>query len=224
MIIIKNLSKSYKTNSKENIIFDNISLSIKDYQRIALLGGSGSGKSTLLNLITGEDNGDKGYVFSNKSISWPIGSKKAFHPLMTVIENIIFISRLYLGNNQKEINEKINFINEFSNIGNSLNTQFRRLPNDFKTKIALGLSMAFEFDFYVIDGISYGDDQNFREKTKNFLINKLENKSFIMIDKNLKNLEEKCNRAFVINNKKISIFKEVSEGIIFYKKIFSIKN
>ena len=116
MIIIKNLSKSYKTNSKQNIIFDNISFKIKDNETIALLGGRGTGKSTLLNLITGEDNGDKGHVISNKSISWPVGSKRAFHPLMTVIENIIFISRLYLGNNQKEINKKISFIKEFSNM------------------------------------------------------------------------------------------------------------
>lgn len=220
MINIKNLSKSYKTKSGENIIFDNISFKIKDSDSIALLGGSGSGKSTLLNLITGEDNGDKGYVLSNNSISWPIGSKRAFHPLMSVIENIIFVSKLYLGNNKKEIIKKISFIDEFSNIGNALNTQFRQLPNDFKTKIALGLSMAFEFDFYIIDGISFGDDEQFRNKANNFIKDKLENKSFIMTDKNFKNLEEKCNKAFVIHNKKVSIFKNVSEGINFYKKNF----
>ena len=217
MIIIKNLSKSYKTKFSEKMIFDNISFKIRLNESIALLGKSGSGKSTLLNLISGEDNGDKGGVFCNKRISWPIGSKRIFHPLMTIRQNITFISKLYLGNNKKAINQKINFVENFADLNIPLNSQFLKLSNDFKTKIAIALSMAFEFDFYLIDGLNYGPDQEFKSKSKNFLNDKIKDKSTITIDKNLRNLEKKCNKAFVINNKKISIFKNVSEGIAFYK-------
>ncbi|WP_337965700.1 ABC-F family ATP-binding cassette domain-containing protein [uncultured Flavobacterium sp.] len=51
MLILQNIS--YKHNNKE-LLFDNISFTVNNHEKIALIGNNGSGKSTLLRIIAGE--------------------------------------------------------------------------------------------------------------------------------------------------------------------------
>ena len=67
---IKNLSKNFPSGSSQVKALNNITLSIKEGQFIAIVGPSGSGKSTLLNLIGGLDTPTEGEIFvNNKNLS-----------------------------------------------------------------------------------------------------------------------------------------------------------
>ncbi len=61
MLEIKNLSKKFENN----LVLDNINLSIKEGEIISLLGQSGSGKSTLLNIIAGFEESNDGSIIYN---------------------------------------------------------------------------------------------------------------------------------------------------------------
>lgn len=59
---VQNLTKTYG----EKVLFDDISFSIMEGERIGLIGVNGSGKTNLLNVITGNDTGEKGSIQKQK--------------------------------------------------------------------------------------------------------------------------------------------------------------
>ena len=65
MLIIKNISKTYKTGDLVQQALDNVSLNLRDNEFVAILGPSGSGKTTLLNIIGGLDRYDDGDLIIN---------------------------------------------------------------------------------------------------------------------------------------------------------------
>lgn len=62
MLVLKNLKKKYKVGENVQVALDNVSLSLRDNEFVAILGPSGSGKTTLLNLIGGLDRYDEGDI------------------------------------------------------------------------------------------------------------------------------------------------------------------
>ncbi len=62
MLLLKNLSRSFREGGREHRVLDDASASIADGEAVAIIGRSGSGKSTLLNVISGIDRADAGSV------------------------------------------------------------------------------------------------------------------------------------------------------------------
>lgn len=61
---VENLTKSYG----DLVLFDNISFTIGEGQRIALIGRNGSGKTTLLNILAGKDTADSGTITPRRDL------------------------------------------------------------------------------------------------------------------------------------------------------------
>ena len=64
MIVVKNLTKVYKTRGREVYALNNVSFTLPDSGMVFIVGKSGSGKSTLLNMISGLDNFTSGQIIS----------------------------------------------------------------------------------------------------------------------------------------------------------------
>lgn len=60
MLQLMNIKKSYTTGSFVQTALDNVSISFRDNEFVAVLGPSGSGKTTMLNIIGGLDHYDSG--------------------------------------------------------------------------------------------------------------------------------------------------------------------
>ena len=83
----------------------------------------------------------------------------------------------------------------------------------FLTAAALGLSMAFDFDIYLIDEVTAAGDQRFREKSKRILMERRQNSDFLMVDHNLWGLKLHCNRAFILEGGKIEVYDDLDEAV-----------
>ena len=117
MIEVKNLTKSYVHKGKRVKIFEDISFRVDRGESVALLGRNGAGKSTLLRILGGIDLPDSGTIQADVSISWPVGLVGGFQGSLSGRENVIFVSKIYAGNEPDVIQEKVRRVEEFAELG-----------------------------------------------------------------------------------------------------------
>ena len=218
MIEVKNLTKSYIHKGEKITVFKNLSFTIETGESVAILGRNGAGKSSLLRIIGGIDFPDTGTVKTDRSISWPVGLKGGFQGSLTGRENIIFVSKMFYGNDSEKINKIVSFVKDFADIGLYFDKPFKSYSTGMRARLTFGASMAFDFDVYLIDEVSAAGDAGFREKCKAQLVEKLNKSDFLMVNHNLWSLKPVCNRAFVLDQGKLFQYDNVPEAIKFHKE------
>ncbi len=219
MIEVKNLTKSYIHNGLKIKVFENLSFKINKGESVALLGRNGAGKSTLLRILGGIDQPDSGYIKSDCSISWPVGLVGGFQGSLTGRENVIFVSKIYSGQNEEIIYDKVRKVQEFAEIGEFFDRPFKTYSSGMRSRVTFGLSMAFDFDIYLIDEVSSAGDERFREKSKEYLKDKHKKADFMMVDHNLYGLKLHCDKAFLLNEGNLIQFDDLQEGIETHKRL-----
>ncbi|WP_345828378.1 ABC transporter ATP-binding protein [Pantoea sp. BRR-3P] len=212
MIKIENLTKSYRTPAGRHYVFKDLNLEIPSGKSVALIGRNGAGKSTLLRMIGGIDRPDSGRIITDKTISWPVGLSGGFQGSLTGRENVKFVTRLYAKKN--ELNEKIDFVEEFSDLGKYYDMPVKTYSSGMKSRLGFGLSMAFEFDYYLVDEITSVGDAKFKEKCENLFSSKKTNSNFLFVSHNMNLLKKHCNTVIHIKkNNEIYINENIDAEI-----------
>lgn len=198
MIKIENLTKSYRTPTGRHYVFKDLNLEIPAGKNIALIGRNGAGKSTLLRIIGGIDRPDSGNIITNKTISWPVGLTGGFQGSLTGRENAKFVSRLYAKKNK--VNEKLEFVEEFSELGRYFDMPIKTYSSGMRSRLSFGLSMAFDFDYYLVDEVTAVGDAKFKMKCEEILKSKRLKSNFIMVSHSLNSLRKNCDSAITLFN------------------------
>lgn len=218
MIELEKITKSYVFKGSRHYIFKDLSLTFPAGKSVALLGRNGAGKSTLINLIGGIDEPDRGKIFYDCSVSWPVGLVGGFQGSLSARENTRFVSMIYC-TDEEEIEEKIEFVRQFAEIGDYFDRQFKSYSSGMKARVTFGLSMAFDFDVYLIDEITSVGDEAFRVKCKEHLMKKRQVSDFIMVDHNLLGLETNCDYALILVDGSLFYYEDVLEAVEIHKRI-----
>jgi putative ABC transport system ATP-binding protein len=165
-IEIKNLAKVYKRDSYEIRPLDNLSLSIKHGEFLALVGPSGSGKSTLLNIIAGIDQPTSGEVcFKGSNIA---GMKKSelarwrnrhigfvfqsfnLLPVLTARENVelpLLLTKL----NGKQREEHVNIALKVVGLSERANHYPRQLSGGQEQRVAIARAIVSDPTVIIAD-------------------------------------------------------------------------
>jgi capsular polysaccharide transport system ATP-binding protein len=216
MIRVNSLTKSYLYKGKRKRVLDNLSFEIAGDESIAVIGANGAGKSTLLQLLGGIDVPDRGKIQCDGTISWPVGIEGGFQGSLTGRENVTFVSMIY--GEKHEIDDRIRFVEDFAELGIYFDRPFKTYSSGMKSRLSFGLSMAFPFDYYLIDEITAAGDQKFREKSKRLLLDRKKTSNFLMVDHNLWGLQIHCNRAFLLESGRITEYASVQDAINIHTK------
>jgi len=219
MIEVKGLTKSYLHKGKKSTVFKDLNFKINTGESVALLGRNGAGKSTLLQILGGIDQPDRGSIKTDKSISWPVGLVGGFQGSLSARENVTFVSKIYASNNKEIIEQKIRYVEEFAELGKYFDRPFKTYSSGMRSRVTFGLSMAFDFDIYLIDEVTSAGDERFRKRSRKILEKKHDNSDFVMVDHNLWGLKFHCDRALLIHNGSIIEFDNLEEGIKIHKKL-----
>ncbi|MED0634153.1 ABC transporter ATP-binding protein [Escherichia marmotae] len=215
MIKIENLTKSYRTPTGRHYVFKDLNIEIPSGKSVAFIGRNGAGKSTLLRMIGGIDRPDSGKIITNKTISWPVGLAGGFQGSLTGRENVKFVARLYA--KQEELKEKIEFVEEFAELGKYFDMPIKTYSSGMRSRLGFGLSMAFDFDYYLVDEVTAVGDENFKSKCKRMFKEKTSKSNFIIISHNLTLLKEYCDVALFINkDKDVVYYSDVNDAILNY--------
>ncbi|EFH1588296.1 ABC transporter ATP-binding protein [Escherichia coli] len=218
MIKIENLTKSYRTPTGRHYVFKNLNIEIPSGKSVAFIGRNGAGKSTLLRMIGGIDRPDSGKIITNKTISWPVGLAGGFQGSLTGRENVKFVARLYA--KQEELKEKIEFVEEFAELGKYFDMPIKTYSSGMRSRLGFGLSMAFKFDYYIVDEVTAVGDARFKEKCAQLFKERHKESSFLMVSHSLNSLKEFCDVAIVFKDDNVASFHEdVQEGVDEYRNL-----
>ena len=217
MIKIENLTKSYRTPTGRHYVFKDLNIEIPSGKSVAFIGRNGAGKSTLLRMIGGIDRPDSGKIITNKTISWPVGLAGGFQGSLTGRENVKFVARLYA--KQEELKEKIEFVEEFAELGKYFDMPIKTYSSGMRSRLGFGLSMAFKFDYYIVDEVTAVGDARFKEKCAQLFKERHKESSFLMVSHSLNSLKEFCDLAIVFkDDNAVGFYEDVQSGIDAYKK------
>lgn len=216
MIELKNLTKSYATPKGRHYVFRNLNAVLPENKSVALLGKNGAGKSTLLRIIGGIDFADAGEVITQKSISWPVALSGGFQGSMTARQNVRFVARLY-AQSEEEVDYAVRFVEDFAEIGKYFDMPIKSYSSGMRSRIGFGLSMVFNFDYYLLDEAGAVGDASFRKKSQKLLDDLKSTSNLIMVSHDLKDLIRNCDVAFLVRDGQAEYFDNMQDAIEVYK-------
>ena len=216
MIIADNITKYYQVQGHRKMVFENLSLKLEPGSRIALMGPNGAGKSTLLRLLCGVEKPNSGTVTRTSSLSWPIGLNSGFIGNLTSRENIKFVCRLF-NLSAEEKREKIDFVQSFVEIGSHFDMPVSTYSSGMKSRIAFAMSMAFDFDFYVVDETLSAGDPSFKKKCEIVFNQKIQEKGIILVSHSVDVIFKFCTRGIYLDNGQLTYFDNIDDIIHYYE-------
>ena len=217
MIEFKNVSKFYDTKSGKNILLDDVSFKFPDHKNIGVLGVNGAGKSTLLRLIAGSEYPNSGKIIRTGKYSWPLGFTGSFHDTLTGVENLRFACRIYDAD-MKYVTE---YVRDFSELGKYIEEPIRTYSSGMRSRLAFALSMAIDFDVYLVDEIMGVGDKGFQKKCHDAFDAKREESSVIIVSHSMETIRDYSDVAILLTGEKLEIYDEVDHAIDKYNSLTS---
>jgi capsular polysaccharide transport system ATP-binding protein len=215
MLQVRNLSKTYLSESGKHCLFSNLSFDLGRHERMAVLGRNGQGKSTLIKILGGVVPASEGTVAWSMTNSWPLGFGGGFQGWLTGLDNIRFLARIY----NRPVERTIELVEEFAQLGRHLTDQVRFYSTGMRARLTFGLSLAIEFDCYLIDEVISVGDMLFQSKCQRELFETRGHNAFIMASHDLSLLRSRCDRAIVVERGYAKVFDDVDLAIDIYTSI-----
>jgi len=212
MITCRGIYKSYSRGSRRKNVLNNVNLDVGRGERLALLGRNGAGKSTLIKLIGGVEMPTSGKIRRDMSVSWPLGLHGGFQGSLTGYDNARFIARIY----KRDYFEVKNFVEDFTELGRQLAMPVKTYSSGMRARLAFALSLAIEFDCYLIDEIILVGDQNFSRKCHYELFEKRNDRAMILASHSPDTVRAMCNRAIIIHNTQATEYDDVNRAVETY--------
>jgi len=209
-LVVDALGKTWRETREP--VFSGLGFTLARDGRMALLGRNGQGKSTLIKILGGALPQSEGRIDWRMSASWPIGFGGGFQGSLSGIDNIRFLARLY----EKEFAELLDRVDGFAELGQDLKKPVKHYSSGMRARLAFGLSLAIEFDCYLIDELVAVGDARFQEKCREELFERRAHRAFIMASHDTHLITEQCDRAIVIEGGKAKVFEDIHEAVEVY--------
>jgi capsular polysaccharide transport system ATP-binding protein len=214
MIQIEALSKRYSTRSGEVKVLDDVHLTVRPGEKLGILGRNGAGKSTLIRLISGAELPSGGTIRRSMSVSWPLAFGGAFQNALTGMDNLRCICRIY----GVPFEDKVDSVQEFAELGNYFWEPLRTYSAGMRARLAFALSMAVEFDCFLIDEVIAVGDNRFSEKCNHELFERRGDRSMIIASHVDGYIRMHCQTAAVLHGGRLHRFASVDAAFDFYSE------
>lgn len=215
MIILENVSKTYRVRDRRNVVLDNINLTFPLGTNIGILGRNGAGKSTMMRIIGGAELPDSGRVIRKGRVSWPIGFSGGFHGSLTGRENLRFTCRIY----GAPIHEVTDFVEDFAGLGRYMDMPLKTYSSGMRSKLAFGLSMAIGFDYYLIDEVTAVGDAAFKKKCEATFNARKTSSTLIVVSHSIATIKKHCDVAAVLDKGQLLFFDDIDKAIRCYHDV-----
>jgi capsular polysaccharide transport system ATP-binding protein len=212
MIRITGLSKDYPVEGGVHHALTDISFEVARGEKMAVLGRNGSGKSTLVRMLGGIERPTGGTIERHMSLSWPVGLGGGVHPQLTGNDNIRFVARVY----GKPLREVRDFVEDFAQLGKFLSEPVRTYSSGMTGRLNFALSLAVDFDCYLIDEVLAVGDQRFQRRSHEELFEKRANRAMILVSHVPDIVRSYCSRALLLHRGRAKVFDNINLALEIY--------
>jgi capsular polysaccharide transport system ATP-binding protein len=214
-ISISHLTKEIHSSIGLRRIIDDISFEVSPGEKIAVLGRNGAGKSTLLKIIGGVETPTSGDIHRGLRLSWPLGFSGGLGLEMTGVDNVRFIARLY----GRRAEEMIAFVDDFAELGRQMFLPMKYYSSGMQTRIAFALTLAVDFECFLIDEVLAVGDHRFHQKCHDALFVTRKGCAMILISHDTQIIRNYCNKALVLKNGRGRVFDDLDFAIKVYQSL-----
>ena len=216
MILLDAVSKAFTVRGQvPRWVLRNTTCIIRPGDRLGILGRNGSGKSTLVRMLGGVEFPNSGRIERRMSVSWPLAHGIGVHPQLTGADNARFIARLY----DRDIEEIVEAVDEFAELGPYIDMPVSVYSAGMMSRLLLGLSLAMDFDCYLIDEATSVGDQRFIDRTQHILRTRLESRALVMVSHQPAHIRTFCRTAAILHDAVLTFFEDLDEAIATYEAL-----
>jgi len=212
MIRATAVSKEYRVEGRLHSVLNNISFAVPKGGKLAVLGRNGAGKSTLIRLLGQVELPTSGSIEQTMSLSWPIGLTGGFQGSLTGNDNMRFIARIY----NKPFDEIKAYVDDFAELGKYLSEPVKIYSIGMRARFAFALSLAIDFDCYLIDEVIAVGDQRFQRRSHEELFEKRANRSLILASHLGDIVRSYCTSALVLHRGRGKMFSDINLALDIY--------
>lgn len=212
MIELEHVSKAYRTTKGLHVVLNDVSIRFRPGEGVGIVGRNGAGKSTLLRIIGGAEMPTSGAIRRTGRVSWPVGFAGGFHGSLSGEANCRFVARIY----GQDIDRVVDETRTFAEIGEYFFMPVRTYSSGMRARLAFGLSMAIDFDLYLLDEITAVGDKPFRKKCTEALDARRARSGFILVSHDMAMIRRHCTRCAVLDGGILRDYPTVDEASAFY--------
>jgi len=208
--VIRTLKRD-KKEGKTIKVLDDISFEIKRGEKLGILGFNGAGKSTLLKIIAGIYKPTSGNITINGKIAPLLELSAGFDKNYTGRDNI-YLNGAFLSMDKKYLDEKLEEIIEYSELGEYIDVPVKNYSKGMKAKLGFSVATLIEPDILIIDEILSVGGIKFRKKSGK-KINEMmaEGVTVLLVSHSINSVRRICDRCIWIDNGKLIMEGPVDE-------------
>ncbi len=208
-----------KCRHTDHSALSDVSMDIRKGETVGIIGTNGSGKSTILKIITGVLNPTAGEVEVDGRISALLELGAGFNMEYNGIDNI-YLNGTMIGFSKKEIDEKMDSILEFADIGEYVYQPCKTYSSGMFVRLAFAVAINIDPEILIVDEALSVGDVFFQAKCYHkFEEFKAMGKTILFVSHDLSSIAKYCDRV-VLLNKGVKLGEgEPKEMIDAYKKV-----
>jgi capsular polysaccharide transport system ATP-binding protein len=197
-------------------VLDGISFRVDPGERLAVLGRNGAGKSTLIKVMSGLERPTSGHIHRGLRMSWPLAlGGGGFEGEMTGYDNMRFFSRIY----NSPFREMYEFVTDFTELGDSIYEPVRYYSDGMRMRLALGVSLAIDFECLLIDEVILVGDRRFQDKCHYEIFERRKHCAMILAIHDMAIVEQFCDHAMVLKGGRGRVFDDVKLATAIYASL-----
>lgn len=217
---IKQMLLSGKRSKKEDFhAVKHISFELKQGEILGVIGKNGCGKSTMLKGIAGIFAPNQGRIdLHDKTVSL-LAIGVGFNKAMTGRQNIL-LSGMLLGFSKEHIEEKMDEIIEFAELGQFIDMPVRTYSSGMYSKLGFSVTAVLETEIMLIDEVLSVGDEKFKKKSLNKMksLIKDESRTVIIVSHSIPTLLELCTSVMWMHDGEIKMMGDPKTVLDAYKE------
>lgn len=195
----------------------NIGFSLRKGEVLGVVGVNGAGKSTLLQIIAGTIQPSIGTVQTKGRVAALLELGSGFNPEFTGRENI-YLNAATLGLSKREIDQKIDAIIAFADIGAHVDQPVKTYSSGMHVRLAFSIATSVEPDILIVDeALSVGDGAFARRSFDRIMQIKEQGATVLFCSHTLFHIEVFCDRALWLHKGQVRHYGGVTEVLTAYQ-------